>query len=32
MLIFFSFSCWTDDKKSHLKRVLYAQEVQISYF
>ena len=27
-----SFVCWTDDKKSHLKRVLCAREVQSSDF
>ena len=27
-----SFICWIDDKKSHLKRVLRAWEVQISDF
>jgi len=27
-----SFVCWTDDKKSHMKRVLSAREVQISDF
>jgi len=27
-----SFVCWTDDKKSHLKRVLYACKVHISDF
>jgi len=27
-----SFICWIDDKKSHLKRVLYARELQISDF
>jgi len=27
-----SFICWIDDRKSHLKRVLHAREVQISDF
>ena len=27
-----SFVCWIDDKKSHLKRVLCAWELQISDF
>jgi len=27
-----SFVCWTDDKISHLKHVLRARDVQISYF
>ena len=27
-----SFICWIDDKKSHLKRVLRAWELQISDF
>jgi len=26
------FVCWTDDKRSHLKHVLHARDVQISDF